>query len=189
MKNLKNLRVILISTVLMLNSTLFAQTVDETESEFAQKVSMTLLKTLGKNLKMHMKKEGPVGAAKFCSLEALNITQEVSEKYGKKVDVKRISLKYRNPVNAPTQEQIVVLKKLEALNAEQKLPKLYKQENNDSTTYYKPLVIKKKVCLKCHGNITTSALKNYIEKTYPEDEARGYKMGDLRGAVLVKIEK
>ena len=54
---------------------------------------------------------------------------------------------------------------------------------------YKPLMINKKVCLKCHGDITNEKLKNTIAKKYPEDKATGYKMGDIRGAVVVTIKK
>ena len=185
----KNLVMVVISTSVIFNSALFAQDSEKTETQYAQEITKTLLQTLGKNLKMHMKKEGPLGAAKFCTLEALNITESVNVKYGEKVDVKRISLKYRNPVNKPTQEEAKVLEKLEQLKLEGKLPKIYVQKNEKANVYYKPLVIKKNVCLKCHGNIAKLELKAYLSTTYVDDKALGYKMGDLRGAIVVTITK
>ena len=189
MKELKRVAMILIFTLAVLNMEVFAKNNEVSDDQLGNEVAMTLLKTLGKNLKMHMKKEGPVGAAKFCSVEALNITDEISEKYGKKIEVKRISLKFRNPVNAPTTQERVVLEKLESLNSASKLPGYYMQRGKDKIYYYKPLIITKQVCLKCHGDVSAPALKSYLEKTYPEDKALGYKMGDVRGAVLVTIEK
>ncbi|WP_434579917.1 Tll0287-like domain-containing protein [Sulfurimonas sp. NW15] len=156
-----------------------------------QKSSMLLLKTLGSNMKRNMKAGGPMQALDFCTQKAYTLTEEVNKKLPKGVTVKRISTKYRNPANQPQgneQEVLASLEKLQSLHV--KLPKQLIQKVDEHTyKYYKPLVINKQVCLKCHGNIQNEALKRAIAQRYPEDKAQHYKMGDLRGAVVVTIKK
>ncbi len=156
-----------------------------------KKSSLLLLKTLGSNMKKNMKAGGPMQALDFCSQEAYTLTEQVNKKLPKGVTVKRISSKYRNPANQPQgseKEVLASLKKLQSLHVI--LPKQIVQKVNEHTyKYYKPLIIKKQVCLKCHGNIKNTALRRAINKRYPTDMAKHYKMGDLRGAVVVTIDK
>jgi len=157
----------------------------------AKASSKLLLKTLGSNMKKNMKAGGPMQALDFCSKEAYNLTEKVNKELPKGVSVKRISLKERNPANQPQKDEAAVLEALAQLkNANIVLPKMLVQKV-DTHTYkvYKPLVINKKVCLKCHGDIQNKKLKAEIEKRYPEDKATHYKMGDLRGAVVTTIKK
>ena len=157
-----------------------------------KEVSMDLLKTLGKNLKKHMKAGGPIAAAEFCTTQAYSLTESVDGKYGKDVQVKRISLKERNPANEAVGKEKVILESLDNLqkNGVVLPPYLVERVNKDTYKFYKPLVINKQVCLKCHGDIgKNQKLSQYLGKTYPNDKATGYKMGDLRGAVVITIKK
>ena len=156
-----------------------------------KKSSKLLLQTLGKNMKKNMKAGGPMKALDFCSQEAYTLTQKVNKTLPKGVNVKRISMKYRNPANKPEADEAVVLEALKQLkSANVVLPKQIVQKVDGNTyKYYKPLVIHKKVCLKCHGDITDVELRRAIEARYPIDKATHYKMGDLRGAIVVTIKK
>ena len=159
--------------------------------ETGKKASMTLLKTLGSNLKKHMKAEGPISAAQFCITNAYPLTDKVGADFGKDVSVKRISLKYRNPANQPDAGEAKVLESLQMLQDQNVILPGYlvEQVNKDTYKYYKPLSINKGVCLKCHGNIKNDKLASMIKDNYPEDKATGYKMGDLRGAIVVTVKK
>jgi hypothetical protein len=152
--------------------------------------SKLLLQTLGKNMKMHMKKGGPMDALNFCAGEASTLTDDVNTKLPKGVSVKRISSKERNLSNAATPNDQKVLDTFQNIQAANIiLPKHLLVKVNDTTyKYYKPLVIKKQVCLKCHGDLKDSKLKREIASKYPLDKAMGYKMGDLRGAIVVTID-
>jgi hypothetical protein len=156
-----------------------------------KKSSKMLLQTLGKNMKAHMKKGGPMDALNFCSNEAYSLTESVNKKLPNGVRVKRVSLKYRSPANQPTEDEAKVLQAMENLKeANVILPKHFVEKVNATTyKFYKPLLINKGVCLKCHGDIKNTDLKRAIAKRYPVDKATGYKMGDLRGAIVVTIEK
>jgi len=153
--------------------------------------SQLLLKTLGKNMKKHMKDGGPMKALDFCSNKAYNLTESVNQKLPKGVRVKRISKNFRNPTNKPTAEELAVLDSFESMKkANVILPKQLVQETqNHLYKYYKPLVIEKKVCLKCHGDKIDIELKKEIATRYPLDRAVNYELHDLRGAIVVEIDK
>ncbi len=190
-------KTLIFTSLLFLNSLLIADQHARSEEKMdkiiqkGDEVSSDLVKTLGKNLKARMKSEGPIGAARFCNLKAYDLTQKVGSKYGKGVSVKRISLKYRSPANKPEGSEKDILLALQALQDNGVfLPKQVVQElDQDRVKFYKPLIISKAVCLKCHGNISKSEVGSFMKEHYPEDRALGYKMGDLRGAVVVTIEK
>jgi len=192
MKIVQSLTLITLSSAL-----LFAAPQNKQNSEIKNIIttgkssSKLLLKTLGSNMKKNMKAGGPMKALDFCSQEAYTLTEKVNQKLPNGIRVKRISLKYRNPANKPQQDEMAVLEALQNLKkADVILPKQIVQKV-DATTYkyYKPLIINKKVCLKCHGKITNQDLKRAIKEKYPTDKAIHYKMGDLRGAVVVTIKK
>jgi len=157
----------------------------------AKASSKLLLKTLGSNMKKNMKAGGPMQALDFCSKEAYTLTEKVNKELPQGVSIKRITLKERNPANLAENDEAVILEALAKLkSANVILPKMV-IEKVDAHTYkvYKPLVINKQVCLKCHGDIQNNKLKAEIEKRYPADKATHYKMGDLRGAIVTTIKK
>lgn len=177
-------------TAFLLSATLYATEIPQTVIDTGDKVSKELLKKLGSNLKHELKTKGLIAAANFCTQKAYTLTQEVNLHQLEGVSVKRISLKARNPENIASADEIKVLESMQKLLDEKKLPAYIVEKQAESYKYYKPLVIKKEVCLKCHGNISNNKeLSDYMSKTYPEDKATGYKMNDLRGAVVVEIKQ
>ncbi len=153
--------------------------------------SKLLLKTLGSNLKRNLKAGGPMQALEFCTQKAYTLTEDVNKKLPKGVSVKRISTKFRNPLNKPQESEQEVLETLEKLQElHVKVPKHLIQKVDEKTyKYYKPLLINKQVCLQCHGDIKNANLERAIDERYPQDKAKHYKMGDLRGAVVVTVKK
>ena len=184
-------------SILLSSSILIAATPIKKEKELASVIKMgdrgskMLLTTLGKNMKKRMKKGGVMKALNFCSNQAYNLTEKVNKKLPVGVRVKRISTKYRSPANKPTSNEQAILDTFKSMKELNIVLPPYLIEKVDSRTYkyYKPLVLNKKVCLKCHGKIKDIELKREIASKYPLDHATGYKMGDLRGAVIVTIDK
>ncbi|MDD2789082.1 MAG: DUF3365 domain-containing protein [Sulfurimonas sp.] len=185
-------------TLLTLNAALLLASSEVIKEEKLEQIVKTgdasakvLLKTLGSNLEKHMKSGGVMGAFNFCADEAYPLTEGVNKGLEKGVSVKRISLKYRNPANAPKADEIAVLESLNAMKASNTLPAYIVKQTDDKTfKYYKPLVIEKEACLKCHGKIMKdSELGKALGARYPLDTAINYEMNDLRGAVVVTITK
>jgi len=156
------------------------------------KATKMLISTLGKNMKKRMKNGSPMKALDFCSSQAYTLTEKVNKKLPKGVNAQRISLKYRNPANAPQGNEVEILKAFQKLKgANVVLPKHLTEEVDKNTfKFYKPLVIKDKACLTCHGEMNDDIdLKRAIASKYPLDNAINYKLGDLRGAVVVTIKR
>jgi len=192
MKILKTITLLSISASLLLSAPMSKKNAElKSVKQQGQKSSMLLLKTLGKNMKMNMKSGGVMKALDFCSNEAYALTEKVNKQLPNGVKVKRISSKYRSPANKPTEDELAVLKSFEYMKENNIiLPKqLIQKVDTHTYKYYKPLVINKRVCLKCHGVIKNIELKRQITSRYPLDKAMGYKMGDLRGAIVTTIKK
>ena len=136
--------------------------------------------------------KGVPGAVEYCKINALPILEKVSEKYG--VSVRRVSNKFRNPEDRPdsAEEQILEAYEYNAENGLKSDPNLQKLENGEVLLYTKAIVISGGLCLNCHGepgkDINAETLKT-LESLYPQDLAKGHKVGDLRGMWAVRIPK
>jgi hypothetical protein len=101
--------------------------------------------------------------------------------------VGRTSLKVRNPANNPDEFERRVL-----LDFEQKLADGrtieslgYYQMNavGERTEFrYMKAIETQDLCLGCHGAAIAPAVARRLDEIYPEDQARGYAAGQLRGA-------
>ena len=151
-----------------------------------QMASKQLLKTLGSNMKKFMQKKDIKGAIEFCSQNAYRLTEEVNQKLGENISIKRISLKFRNPLNKPTKTEAKILFQLENTKSA-----VLTKVADGTYKFYQPLRINKPVCLKCHGddkNLNKQAYK-IIEQKYPQDKAVDYKLGDLRAIIEIEISQ
>lgn len=105
--------------------------------------------------------------------------------------IKQTSLKLRNPLNAPDEFEISVLKKFGADRSLKELPEqsklfegLQEIEGRKVFRYAIPLEIKPG-CLKCHSD--SKDVPKFIKENYPQDQATGYTEGDLRGMISVVV--
>jgi hypothetical protein len=144
-----------------------------------------------RGLLMEKMKDGNfVEAAEVCSNVAQNMTKEFAEEQG--ADVYRVSLKLRNSLNRPDKFEKKHLKMFDRLRAENQPVEEYSEVvgagDKRMLRYMKPVIIQES-CLKCHGDssqIPAEVRKILFEK-YPKDKATGYKIGDVRGAISVRI--
>jgi len=175
---------------LLLSSAVFANEVPQDVIDTGDKVSQSLLKQLAPKLKHELQTNGLMSAMAFCNENAYILTEEINLRQLEGTSVKRISLQERNPANIPSADEKEVLESMQELHKKKKLPSFIVKEKDKSYKYYKPLVIKKEVCLKCHGDISKNEeLSSFMKEHYPEDKATNYKMNDLRGAILVEIKR
>ncbi len=111
------------------------------------------------------------------------VASEVSKKAG--FYIKQTSLKYRNPLNKPTEEEKRILKLIE----EKHLDEYYEVDEKAGVIRYAKALKIKKVCLKCHGvpgKDVPMPLYKRLVKDYGK-VAFGYKLGDIRGIISVKV--
>jgi len=159
--------------------------------ERARAAADALGSELMRTLLREMADGGPIGAVKVCSEKAQAIAAAHSTDG---LTVRRVSLKARNPKDVPDEYERQILEKLEAgLRAGEDLPAESAAEVTEDGSrrlrYMRPLMIKKP-CLRCHGDPETidADVRRLIAEHYPDDQAVGYREGDLRGAVSVVVE-
>jgi hypothetical protein len=136
-----------------------------------------------------IKKGGPVEAIKVCNTTAPAIAKKFSDQKGWRVA--RTSLKLRNPANAPDAWEKAVLEQFEARKAAGEDPKkmefyeVVEVDGKQSFRYMKAIPTAEKPCLVCHGGNIKPEVAAALDEKYPNDQARGYKAGDIRGAFTI----
>jgi hypothetical protein len=155
-------------------------------------ISSEAQRQLISSLQSAIAERGIVGAIEFCDVQALPILGEVSQKYG--VEIRRVSNRYRNPGDQPNEEENPILEAYEynAESGNKSAPNIQKFENGEVFLYTKPIVIAGGFCLSCHGDpgrdINAETLQK-LSELYPQDNAKGHKVGDLRGMWSIRIPK
>ncbi|VAX04002.1 Cytochrome c family protein [hydrothermal vent metagenome] len=141
------------------------------------------------NLQNALKKKGPAGAVEACSTIAPLIAMTKSKSYSWKIS--RTSLKLRDPDNAPDTWERAVMEQFEARKAKgEDVSKLeyYEVVEMDGSRmfrYMKAIPTLEKPCLTCHGSNLRPDVAATLDKHFPNDKARGYKAGDIRGAFTI----
>jgi hypothetical protein len=144
------------------------------------------------NLQKAVAEKGVDGAVEYCNVNATSILNEVAEKYG--ISIRRVSNRYRNAADKPNEDELPLLEAYEynAENGIRSEPNLQKIDNGNAYLYTKSIVISNEFCLSCHGDPASDLDKKTLEKInslYPNDLAKGHKMGDLRGMWALRIPK
>ncbi|MCB0284181.1 MAG: DUF3365 domain-containing protein [Calditrichaeota bacterium] len=144
-----------------------------------------------KNVSQAMQQGGPGYAIEYCNLRALALKDSLSKAHN--CEIRRISTKYRNPVDmAQTESETRQLNNYETAfqNNEKLMAQVYMFD--DRIEYYKPIMLAKDACLKCHGEPgkdIAEATMVKINERYPQDLATGFALNDLRGAWKVTFKK
>ncbi|WP_455200054.1 Tll0287-like domain-containing protein [Kaarinaea lacus] len=160
--------------------------------EEAVATTKAFVKQLGGAMKKEMKAGGPVAAVKVCSELAPQITAQISREKGWKVT--RVGTRVRNPMlGLPDPWEQKVLAKFQDRAAKgEKFDKMafaeiVEEPNGKYFRFMKAIGVKGQ-CLACHGDPAgmKDEVKALLKERYPHDQAKGYKAGDLRGAVSIK---
>ncbi len=149
-------------------------------------VIKTLAGELGAELKKAAKTSGLDGAIQVCNTKAMPITARISAAKG--WTVSRTSLKLRNPDNAPDNWEKGVLelfaKQASAGANLQKMAfsQVVMNDEGDKVFRMMKAIPVGDNCLACHGSALQPAVASKLDMLYPNDHARGFNSGDLRGA-------
>ena len=158
--------------------------------EQARGAADELTETIRGLLQQELQRGGYDGAVRVCSEAAQRLTREYRATSGH--DVRRVSLKPRNPADAPDAFERGVLEEFERQRASGRLPiehfEVRREGGRDTLRYMRPLVAAA-LCLNCHGRPEDipPAVSALLKEKYPDDPATGYQAGDVRGAVSVAV--
>lgn len=140
--------------------------------------------TLGQRLKQALTAGGPVAAIAVCQREAPAIAARLSAETGARVG--RTALRVRNPANQPDADARAVLERFDqAIRAGVERPPESFEVMRDGQARYLKAIVTQPICLNCHGATVDPQVEQALARHYPDDQARGYAAGDLRGAFFV----
>lgn len=176
-----------ISAILFLAG-LAAQAPDAREraAQAAAGLGRVLMELLGEE----MKRGGYAGAARACSELAQNVTEEYGRERG--VEIRRVSLRARNPKDQPDEWEAAKLREWERLykpgSPPEEVFEVVEEGGRRYARYMRPIVVQA-MCQGCHGmrNSMAEQVRQVLDERYPRDRATGYKAGDLRGAFSVTV--
>ena len=139
-------------------------------------------------LKSAMADGGPTVAIEVCNIAAPEIAQTASTASGWSVG--RTSLKLRNPGNAPDVWELAVLRDFEDRKAAGEDPATLDHaemvvDDGQRTFRYMKAIPTQPLCIVCHGTSITPEVTARLDALYPEDQARGFEVGDIRGAFSI----
>ena len=119
------------------------------------------------------------------------MTTEFSRLQG--IQVRRVAMRLRNPVNAPDDFERPWLENAASSTAENPIDSYGElipatetaaaEYRHIAPIYLKPL------CVTCHGSPAQipTEVQAVLQERYPEDVATGFAIGELRGAISVRI--
>jgi hypothetical protein len=154
--------------------------------------SRTAVKAFAEDLKAELlaaiKERGAVSAIPVCSARAPEIARQASAAY--ELSIGRTSLRVRNPANAPDPWEARILDRFAARAeagedmAGMEAVEIAEKDGRPHLRYMKAIPVQE-VCLTCHGSAIAPAVLEQIDAFYPDDQATGFALGDLRGAFTV----
>jgi hypothetical protein len=155
-----------------------------------QEIQKSAFGELSRKLTAAMEKGGVDGALTYCQTHAYPLTDSLSSSFG--VSIRRATNQPRNKANKAHQNEATILANYhKALFAGQELLPSAVEEEDGGVSYYGPIRIQP-LCLNCHGT-PGKELKtkdhDLIKSLYPDDEATGYALGDLRGVWHIQWTK
>lgn len=152
-------------------------------------IAMQTRDALGSKLQQALREGGPVAAVEFCKDNALPLTKDMATELGS--SIMRVSDRPRNPKNAATAEQLLYITKAKASLAAGEQAKPAIVDSGEHMVGYYPIV-SNGMCLQCHGTQgkeITQETAMAIEASYPQDQATGYDVNELRGVFVVTMKK
>ena len=151
-------------------------------SDFSMQLKQELVKAISE--------KGIPGAIQTCKLRAPALAKELNA--DSPLTIKRTSLKIRNPANAPDEWERKILTEFEqqiaaGTSVDQLTATETVKKNGKKVHRHMRAIGVKGICLNCHGDKKNLSQKviNMLKNEYPDDQAVGYQLGQIRGAFSI----
>lgn len=164
----------------------------QAEASSARAIAKQLGMSLKGALVPAMKSGGPIKAVGICNTQSPVIGHAVTEA-NQPWQVGRTSLKVRNTDNRPDTWESAVLQRFEQRKAAGESAKQMEfaevvERDGKKTFRYMKAIPTGEACLHCHGKEVKEPVKTALRGLYPDDQAYGFKLGDIRGAFTLQKE-
>jgi len=161
------------------------QAAEDPRIEASRTFANRLQNELGARLKSALAAGGPAQAITVCQLEAPAIARALEAEGGPSY-VGRTALKVRNPANGPDDEARAVLADFEHELGPNAPPPSRFITHPDGSARYLQAIPMQPLCIACHGSELSTEVSDALAQRYPQDEATGFAVGELRGAFLIE---
>lgn len=136
-----------------------------------------------------LESQGPTAAIAYCADSAQSRTAALNTD---NVHVRRVTMQPRNLTNAPDALEEELLRHFAVQQAAGRLPSdtsIWVGTGADRELRYLRPILVQQGCLACHGDPAgfVPAVRTALARHYPDDRATGYAVGELRGAISVRV--
>ncbi len=156
-----------------------AQALDSLGRGFLQQLQQLLSSAL---------ERGPEQAVSVCADTAQHFTELFARQHG--IQLRRTALRWRNPRNQPDSTEAWWIEQFQRWKAEgRSLDTFVVITQGVEVRTLRPIVITTPLCLLCHGDVQDipPTVATAIAERYPEDRARGFRLGDVRGVLSIRV--
>lgn len=165
-----------------------AESVDEQAlTNEAQGIVKAFTGRLKPRLKRSLEEGGPAMAVEVCAGEAPQIADSLAQETG--WSVSRVSLKTRNAKRAEADEwERAMLQTFDQrAEAGEPVAALNASAIGNGQFRYMQAQGVEGVCLVCHGEHIGQEARAALDRYYPDDNATGYRVGQVRGAISISF--
>ena len=120
-------------------------------------------------------------AMAFCRPEAYRLVDSLAGVL--KATARRVSARPRNPAH---------LAQLRPEDLQPDTARTSRRESQEVFFYQRPIVLNNSLCLRCHGEVgkdISAADYALLRKSFPQDQATGYRLGQTMGAWQVRSQR
>jgi hypothetical protein len=160
----------------------------EAAREQADAAATDLTAKLFTELSRALVEHPPAEAVRICGDVAQRLTADTAAR--QRIAVRRTTLRLRNPANRPDDYERRILEAWARPGAQ---PGAHAEvvatpEGGYELRYLRPIVLQP-LCTTCHGapEAMPEAIRAALRERYPDDAATGFRPGDVRGAVSVRV--
>lgn len=176
-------RIVTTALLLAAGAAAAAQEPAPSPEQQARALAQAFVGRLKPQLKKAINTRGPAAAIEVCAEVAPAIADELAAESGWRV--KRVSLRPRNAGRAqPDAWEQAVLYEFNRRQAAGEAPaQISFFEEVDGQYRFMQAQGVEPLCLVCHGKGLSDAVQVALDKHYPDDQATGYSLGQVRGAI------
>jgi hypothetical protein len=136
---------------------------------------------LRQTLAREMAAGGVQRAMAFCRPETYRLVDSLAGVF--KATARRVSARPRNPAH---------LAQLRPEDLQPDTARAIKRESQEVFFYQRPIVLNNSLCLRCHGEVgkdISAADYALLKKSFPQDQATGYRLGQPMGVWQVSSQR